>query len=305
MHTFNSFDGTPIAFHDAGTGPAVVLLHGFGTDGLLQFGPFAGAERVFEVVAAGFREVVGVSPPMPDPPESGRPGLVACLQRSGARVLVPDMRGFGASGKPPDVAAYENAAMARDVVALCRHLDLPAIDVVGFSMGAVTAARLLTLDTGLVRSVVLSGVGDYILEGEVMNLPDDFPLPPDLPRPLTITAHANALASVLEAGEIVAGNLMSMSLVAVRATGADPKALAAAVRGAVAPPVPIAPLQSVTAPVLVLNGSRDVANGAVRRLLEVIPTARAATCDGDHHDSTWTESYQQAVATFVQSQWPG
>src|SRR5262249_28199618 len=32
MNAFTSFDGTRIAYHDEGTGPAVVLLHGFGTD---------------------------------------------------------------------------------------------------------------------------------------------------------------------------------------------------------------------------------------------------------------------------------
>lgn len=303
MHTFTSFDGTPIAFHDCGAGPAVVLLHGFGTDGLLQFGPFARAEPVFEAIAAGFKEVVGASVPTPNPPEGGRAGLVACLEKAGARVIVPDMRGFGASGKPHDAAAYENAAMARDVVALCRYLGLGAIDVVGFSMGAVIAARLLALGHQLVRSAVLSGVGDYILEGEVMSLPESFPLPPDLPRPLTITAHANALARVLDAGEIARGNLMSMSLIAVRATGADAKALAAAVRAAVAPAVPIAPLRSVSAPVLVVNGSRDVANQQVQRLLDVIPGARAATCDGDHQSTTWTESYQQLIVSFLQQQW--
>jgi len=36
MNTFTSFDGIRIAYHDEGAGPAVILLHGFGVDGLGQ-----------------------------------------------------------------------------------------------------------------------------------------------------------------------------------------------------------------------------------------------------------------------------
>lgn len=44
MKDFTSFDGTRIAYHDEGEGLDVILLHGFGVDGLGQFGEF---ERVF------------------------------------------------------------------------------------------------------------------------------------------------------------------------------------------------------------------------------------------------------------------
>jgi pimeloyl-ACP methyl ester carboxylesterase len=47
MNTFNSFDGVRIAYHDEGEGPAVILLHGFGVDGLGQFGDF---ERILPIL---------------------------------------------------------------------------------------------------------------------------------------------------------------------------------------------------------------------------------------------------------------
>lgn len=40
MHTFTSFDGTRITYHDEGNGPAAILLQGFGVDALGQFGEF-------------------------------------------------------------------------------------------------------------------------------------------------------------------------------------------------------------------------------------------------------------------------
>ena len=58
---------------------------------------------------------------------------------------LPDPRGFGASDKPGEKTAYADSAMARDVLALIEYLGLHAADVMGFSMGAGTAARLLVL----------------------------------------------------------------------------------------------------------------------------------------------------------------
>jgi hypothetical protein len=75
-------------------------------------------------------------------------------------------------------------------------------------------------------------------------------------------------------------------------------------RGAVAEQVPVDPLRRVKVPVLVLNGKADLANQAVARLLEVIPSARSAACDGDHHATPWYPSFQQAVVEFFAERWP-
>jgi pimeloyl-ACP methyl ester carboxylesterase len=302
MNSFQSFDGTRIAYHDEGEGPAVILLHGFGMDGLGNYGPFDRLLPTLERTRALLRELLGAVPPLPEPPAEGRPGLVARLRGAGARVIVPDMRGFGASDKPHDTAAYADSAMARDVIALVHHLGLDAVDVLGFSMGSVTAAKLLALGAPQVKSAVLAGIAQYILEGEVMDLPANFPIPDGLTRPFTARAHAEAVANSLER-EIVPGNPGSVSAILVRATGGDPKVLAAAVRGAVAEPVPVDLMRQVKVPVLVLNGKADLANQAVGRLLEVIPNARSASCDGDHHTTPWYPSFQQAVVDFFAEQW--
>src|SRR6266540_6892976 len=118
MNSFTSFDGTRIAYHDEGEGPAVILLHGFGLDGLGNYGHFDRLRPILERTIALFQQEMGFSLPMPEPPAEGRPGLIARLREAGARVIVPDMRGFGASDKPHDTAAYSNSAMARDLIAL-------------------------------------------------------------------------------------------------------------------------------------------------------------------------------------------
>jgi pimeloyl-ACP methyl ester carboxylesterase len=303
MHTFTSFDGMRIAYHDEGEGPVVILLHGFGVDGLGQFGDF---ERILPLLQKRhemFREVFGGAPPLPNPPLEGRPGVVRALRAAGARVIVPDMRGFGASDRPRDQAAYAESAMARDVVALIEHLRLAAVDVIGFSMGAGTAARLLILRPPQVKSAILAGIGDYAIEDTILELPQNWPVPDSVPRPLTLRVWAEEGARILEKGEIVPGHLASANLIVARVTGADPRVLAAVIRGAVAPTLSAEELRRVEVPVLVLNGKADAANQKVGRLLKAIPTSSAAECEGDHHSTPYEPTFQRAVVQYFEEQW--
>ena len=303
MNTFISFDGTQIAYHDECEGPAVILLHGFGLDGLGQFGDFERVVPIMEKRQEMFREVFGAATPLPNPPVEGRPGLVRALQAAGARTILPDMRGFGASDKPREQTAYADSAMARDVIALIKHLQLDDVDVIGFSMGSGTAARLLILHPPQVKSAILAGVGDYAIQETVLEFPKSWPVPDYVPRPLTTRVWAEEGARILEQGEIVPGHLASASLIAARVTGADPKVLAAVIRGAVAPGWPAEALRRIDIPVLILNGKADAANQKIAGLLEAIPTARAAECEGDHHSTPYQPTFQQAVVQFFEEQW--
>ena len=302
MNAFSSFDGTRIAYIDEGSGPPVILLHGFGVDGLGQFGDFERIVPLLERREAMFKEAFGGAPPRPNPPPEGRPGLVRALQAAGIRTILPDLRGFGASDKPRDKAAYENLAMARDVAALIDHLKLDAVDVIGFSMGAGTAARLLILRPPQVKSAILAGIGDYLIQETVMDFPKGWPIPDSVPRPITARVWAEEGAKILERGELVPGHLASASLIAARVTGADPKVLAAVIRGAVMNTLPADAFQHVDIPVLLLNGKADAANQKIAGLLKAIPTARAADCEGDHHSTPYQPTFHQAVIRFLEEQ---
>jgi 3-oxoadipate enol-lactonase len=63
-----------------------------------------------------------------------RPGIVEA-----ARVITPDLRGFGASDKP--VGDYSMASLAEDVARLCDVLGLDRIVLGGHSMGGYVALR--------------------------------------------------------------------------------------------------------------------------------------------------------------------
>jgi pimeloyl-ACP methyl ester carboxylesterase len=303
VHTFTSFDGLRIAYHDEGEGPAVILLHGFGVDALGQFGDFERMRPIREKRQQMFREVFGGAPHLPDPPAEGSLGLAHALRAAGARTILPDMRGFGASDKPGEKEAYADSALARDVLALIEHLHLDAVEVIGFSMGCGTTARLLMLHPPQVKSAILAGVGDYAIQETLMEFPKSWPIPDSVPRPITGRVWAEEGARILEEGEVVPGHLASAALIAARVTGADPKVLAAVIRGAVAPMWPAEPLRTIDVPVLILNGRSDAANQKVARLLEEIPTARFAACEGDHHSTPYEPTFHQAVVAFFEEQW--
>jgi len=303
MHTFTSFDGMRIAYHDEGEGPAVILLHGGYADGLGQFGDFERILPLLEKQQEMFREVFGGALPLPNPPLEGRPGVVRALLAAGARTILPDMRGFGASDKPREKTAYENSAMARDVVALIDHLRLDAVDVVGFSMGAGTAARLLVLRPPKVKSAILAGFGDYAMEDTVMEFPKSWPVPVSVPRPITVRVWLEEGAKILEKGEMVPGHLASANLIAARVTGTDPKVMAAVIRGALMNSLSAEALQRVDIPVLILNGKADAANQKIAGLLKAIPTARAGECEGDHNSTPYEPTFQQAIVRFFEGQW--
>jgi pimeloyl-ACP methyl ester carboxylesterase len=303
LKNFASFDGATIAYHDKGEGSPVILLHGYGVDALGQFGSFELILPMLEERQKLFIETFGGAPPLPDPPAEGRQGIIPPLLAANARVILPDLRGFGASAKSREVTFYSNWAMARDVMALIEHLHLNAVDVVGFSMGAGTAARVVILGPTQVKSAILAGIGDYAIEGTVLEFPKNWPVPEHLPKPLTHKIWAEEGARVLEKNELVAGNLGSAHVIAARVTGADPMVLAAVIRGAVADQMTAEQLNRIRVPVLVLNGKGDVANQKTARLLEEIAPASLGECEGDHNSTPYQPSFHQAVVGYLERQW--
>ena len=133
METFDS-GGVSINYVDEGAGPDLVLVHGFASS--LQ-GNWRG------------------------------PGIFDAFVKSGRRVVALDCRGHGESGKPHDPEAYADNAMAKDVIALMDHLRITKADLMGYSMGGIISATLMTAYPERFRSVILLGVGDAIVTGGI------------------------------------------------------------------------------------------------------------------------------------------
>ncbi len=92
---------------------------------------------------------------------------------SSCDVIVPDLRGFGASDKHPPSEAdpagqYSPAAQARSVAGLIRELDLGPVLLAGYDVGSRIAQTMAAQYPDLVRALVISpplpGIGPRVLE---------------------------------------------------------------------------------------------------------------------------------------------
>jgi pimeloyl-ACP methyl ester carboxylesterase len=120
-------DGTDIAYDCTGEGPPVVLIHGFGANRKITW---------------------------------ANTNWYQTIQRAGHKLIAIDCRGHGESDKPHDPEDYDEGRMAMDVIAVLAALEIPEVDLLGYSMGAQIAIRLMHDAPGRVRRAVLGGIGE-------------------------------------------------------------------------------------------------------------------------------------------------
>jgi pimeloyl-ACP methyl ester carboxylesterase len=126
-------DGFSLAYDRSGTGPAVVLLHGW-------------------------------------PGDRGDFRLVTPLLSGAADVVVPDLRGFGESDKhavDPD-EGYSGAAQARSITGLLDELGLGPVVLAGYDIGSRIAQAVAQASPDRVRALVIAppapGAGRRVLD---------------------------------------------------------------------------------------------------------------------------------------------
>lgn len=124
-------DGVRIRYVEAGSGEAVVLVHGFAGN-LDQMWMASG---VFDALARDFH------------------------------VVAFDARGHGRSDKPHEQERY-GADMVQDVVRLLDHLGIRKAHLVGYSMGACIVGKFATIHPDRVSSVVFGGNGPRLWTAE-------------------------------------------------------------------------------------------------------------------------------------------
>ncbi len=94
-------------------------------------------------------------------PDSGRlwRHQVEPLAQAGLQVIVPDLRGYGASGKPAGADDYSLLFVAADVLAVLDELGVSQAHVVGHDWGAALAWSLGSLLPDRVDHLVALSVG--------------------------------------------------------------------------------------------------------------------------------------------------
>jgi pimeloyl-ACP methyl ester carboxylesterase len=116
-------NGIGLEVEDRGSGPPVMLLHGWPDSHRLW------RHQVEALAAAGFR------------------------------TIAPDLRGFGESDRPTDVEAYALPNLAGDVLGLLDHFELERAHLIGHDWGAALAWAVAAFAPDRVDHLAVLSVG--------------------------------------------------------------------------------------------------------------------------------------------------
>ncbi len=234
--------GIKIRYSEQGRGQPVVLIHGWMVDSSMW-------ARVGAALAPEFR------------------------------VITLDCRGHGQSDKPHDAEAY-GSHMAEDVVRLLDHLKVPKAHLVGYSMGAILAGRVVADHPERILSVTFAGAAP-VLEWR----PDDL---------------KETDAFLKKWNEDTAFRAVSRLLVGER----DQVALTAANRSLRQVTVSAAELRTYRGPVLFVHGSKDWPSTShyVAAARQVLDQAELRVIPGADHLSTPSNpEFAAAVLKFLRA----
>ena len=205
---------------------------------------------------------------------------VKTLTEAGRRVIAIDNRGHGQSSKPYEPGAYATLKMADDALALIDHLRLKSVDVMGYSMGARIGAFMAAAAPVRVRSLILGGLGHYLIEGGGLSL---------------------RIAEAMEAETFqeLTEPTQRMFRKFAESTNSDLKALAACIRGS-RQKMSLELAAHLTMPVLVAIGGTDMVAGDGAKLVAALPHATLLPIpDRDHNMAVGDKVYRAGVLAFL------
>jgi pimeloyl-ACP methyl ester carboxylesterase len=246
VHRFRCPDGVELAWREVGAGRAFVLLHGLMGSGARLAGQ----------------------------------GLVPALAEHGYRVVLPDLRGHGDSGRPHDPASYPPDILADDMLALIGHLGLDDYDLGGYSMGGKLVLRLLARDARPAHAVV-GGQGLDALDAESDRT----------------DGHRRILAAVASGTALPAGSPDEAMANWIRQSSVDPRAVGLVLGTFMA--MPADALQPVTVPTLVIVGDQDSRGATADSLADLLPHGRVVVVPGDHVTALGATEFTTAVLEFL------
>jgi pimeloyl-ACP methyl ester carboxylesterase len=233
-----------LLWHELGEGRPVVLLHGLFSNAETNWLKFGHAA---EIASRGFR------------------------------LIMPDLRGHGASGAPHDPGHYPPDILARDGFELLAHLGLEHYDLGGYSLGGRTAARMAILGARP-RRLVVSGMG--------------------LPGMLDTGRREAHFRKIIQGmGTHVRGSPEWMAEMFLKTTGADPRAMLPLLGSFVDSTE--GELRSIAVPTLVVSGAEDDDNGSAQALADLLLDGRFTQIPGNHMSAVTKPELGRAIADFL------
>jgi pimeloyl-ACP methyl ester carboxylesterase len=204
-------------------------------------------------------------------------GHAARIAERGFRVVMPDLRAHGLSGKPHGREFYPRGVLAGDLRELVEHLGLGEFDLGGFSLGARTTVE--GIGEGLrPRRAVLGGSG---LEGLK-----------NWKRRKTFFLDAIALVDKVQRGDP-----HWLSIQFMKSQKVD--LIAAAELLESFEDAFLDWLEAFTMPTLVVCGDQDHDNGSGAELAEALPDAIFREVPGTHMSSVTKPELGETIAEFL------
>jgi pimeloyl-ACP methyl ester carboxylesterase len=245
---FDTSDDIRIAVHEMGTSAAsarvVILIHGFFSDADTNWIKY---------------------------------GHAALLADAGFRVIMPELRAHGRSDKPHDPMFYRKDVLADDQFALIEHFGLTDYDLVGYSLGGRTVARMLVRGARP-RRAIIAGMG-------LSGLTDT-------------TVRANHFRHILRnIGQHPRGSTEWMAEAFLKTTGGDPKALIGILDSFVDTPEDA--LRTVHTQIGVICGKDDSDNGSAMALAAVLPHGTLIEIPGNHMSAVAKPDLGRAIVAYL------
>ena len=244
--TFASFDGAALSYRIEGQGPPVVMLHGF-------------------LANSRFNWI--------------EPGIAQAITGAGFQAIMLDLRGHGHSAAPEDPAAYPPDVLARDGEALIAHLALSDYDLVGYSLGARTAVRMLVRGARP-RRCVLGGMGLGGIAGSQER----------------VAYFRDAIENGERAKNPQAAKIIHAMIERARL---KPQAMLNVLASQISTPVEA--LHALETPTLVISGQDDNDNGSAEELAAALGKARAMRVPGNHLSAVQAPELATAIVDFLRS----
>ena len=244
MQHFRSRDGLELAYQELGEGRPVVLLHG--------------------MMGLGSQWI-----------EQGPAQTIAA---AGYRVILPDLRGHGASARPHDPAAYRPDALAEDGLALIEHLGLDDYDLGGYSLGGRVTLRMLVRGARP-RKAIIAGQGLDALEGATSRT----------------GGYRSMLTAIINGDEL--DPAAQQTAYWLKQMDADPHALRNVPNTHIETPIEV--LREVDVPTLVAIGEDDPRDAD--QLAAALPEATLVRLPGDHWSAFTSAEFGAAVLDWLRN----
>jgi pimeloyl-ACP methyl ester carboxylesterase len=237
-----SFDGAKIHVTTIGSGRPLLLIHGFISNAQMNWITY---------------------------------GTAKTLADAGYKVILPDLRGHGASETD---CAFPKDVLCDDMIAVLKHFIITDYDMVGYSLGARVAARLAFkhLRPG---KLVLSGMGLSGITGAQER------------TSWFIEAIENRAAPKDASGARVASFLKSMNM--------NPAAAISVLKSQVV--TSPEQLKLLTMPTLSLAGVEDHDNGSAEELAAALPRGKYGEIPGNHMSAITMADFGAAILSFLRS----